>query len=97
MTMTTYVTPTTRLQRNADIMAAEMGDETVMMSLTRNNYYGLDEVGSRVWALLAQPQSLADLCATLRQEFAVDAETCQQEVAVFAQALVDAGLVTIQS
>ncbi len=92
---TTSLPPTARLQQNPDILASAMGDETVMMSLSRNNYYGLDEVGSRIWALLAQPQTIAHLCTTLQQEFAVDAETCQQEVSSFVQQLVDEGLVDV--
>jgi len=87
--------PTARLQQNADILASTLGDDTVMMSLSRNNYYGLDEVGSRIWALLAQPQTLTQLCTALQQEFAVDAETCQQEVTVFVQQLANEGLVDV--
>ncbi|MFZ4663396.1 MAG: PqqD family peptide modification chaperone [Caldilineaceae bacterium] len=92
---TTLLTPTVRLQQNPDILAAPMGEETVMMSMSRNNYYGLDEVGSRVWALLAQPQTLTDLCTALQQEFAVDDETCQREVTTLVQALVAADLVNV--
>ena len=77
------------------MLASALGDETVMMSLSRNNYYGLDEVGSRIWELLAQPQSIAQICTTLQQEFAVDAQTCQQEVTLFVQQLVDEGLVNV--
>lgn len=87
--------PTARLQQNADILASALGDETVMMSLSRNNYYGLDEVGSHIWELLAQPQTLAHLCTALQQEYVVDAETCQQEVTAFVQQLADEGLVNV--
>jgi hypothetical protein len=91
----TSLTATARLQQNPDILASASGDETVMMSFSRNNYYGLDEVGSRIWALLAQPQTLDHLCTTLQQEYRVDAETCQREVTVFVQRLLDEGLVTV--
>ena len=92
---TIMLTPTTRLQQNADILASALGDETVMMSLSRNNYYGVDEVGSRIWELLVQPQTLAQLCTTLQQEYVVDAEICQQEVTVFVQQLANEGLVNV--
>jgi hypothetical protein len=92
---TITLTPTARLQQNPDILASALGDETVMMSLSRNSYYGLDEVGSLIWELLAQPQSITQICTTLQQEFAVDAQTCQQEVALFVQQLVDEGLVNV--
>lgn len=93
---TITLTPTARLQQNPDILASALGTETVMMSLSRNNYYGLDQVGSRIWELLAQPQTLLDLCTTLQQEFAVDSETCQREVTHFVQELVAEGLVNVE-
>jgi hypothetical protein len=92
---TITLTPNDRLQQNADILASALGDETVMMSLSRNNYYGLDEVGSRIWGLLAQPQTLAQLCTALQQEYVVDTETCQQEVTAFVQQLANEGLVNV--
>jgi hypothetical protein len=45
--------------------------------------------------LLAQPQTLTDLCTALQQEFAVDDETCQREVTTLVQALVAADLVNV--
>lgn len=93
---TTFLTPITHLQQNPDTLVAALGDETVMMSLSRNNYYGLDDVGSRIWQLLAQPQTIPLLCTSLQQEFAVDAETCQRDVTIFVQKLVDEGLVAVR-
>lgn len=92
---TIFLTSDTLLHQNPDILAAELGEETVMMSMAHNKYYGLDDVGSRIWALLLQPRTLAELCTTLQQEFEVDAETCEREVKVFVERLVNAGLVNV--
>ena len=38
--------------RNDDIIFSDMGEETVMMSIDKGEYYGLDPVGRRIWELL---------------------------------------------
>ena len=90
------LTPATRLSRNTDILHADSGNGTgVMMSLAAGHYYGLDEIGFRIWALLEQPRSLAELTGLLQAEFAVDEATCRADVLEFAGRLVDNKLVEI--
>lgn len=38
----------------AQVMARQIGDETVILDLASGTYYGLDFVGARIWQLLAQ-------------------------------------------
>ncbi len=90
------LTPQTILSRNADILHADSGEGTgVMMSLEAGHYYGLDETGFRIWALLEQPRSLAELTDLLMSEFAVDEVTCRADVMEFATQLIDNKLVEI--
>lgn len=89
------ITPSTRLVRNPSLVAAELDGETVMLSVEMSRYYGLDAVGGRVWELLAQPTTLADLCATLQREYDVLPGQCEREVAALASELVEAQLVHI--
>jgi hypothetical protein len=76
-------------------VAVDMDDTVVMMSLERGKYYGLDKVGSRIWELLAEPRSVADLCSTLEAEFEVDAETCAADVRAFLTELAGEHLIRI--
>lgn len=39
-------------RRNADILAASLDGELVMMSIQAGNYYSIGGVGTRVWELL---------------------------------------------
>jgi hypothetical protein len=82
----------TPIRRNAEIVAADMGDEVVMVSLKRNNYYGLDEIGGRVWALLEQPSTMRAVCEQLRREYDVDEETCARDVGALLAHMVREGL-----
>lgn len=64
-----------------------------MMSIERGNYYGLGEVGSRIWELLATPIKLDQLCDQLLAEYQVEPKRCQTEVIAFLNQLQDEGLV----
>lgn len=70
----------TLIIRSENSIFAEAEDETVMLNLETNSYYGLDPIASRIWELVAQPTSIADICAKLQQEYDVDADTCRQDV-----------------
>jgi hypothetical protein len=73
----------TVIVQSREPVAVDMDDTVVMMSLERGKYYGLDKVGSRIWELLAEPRSVADLRSTLETEFEVDAATCARDVRAF--------------
>jgi hypothetical protein len=90
------LTDQTRISRDADILAHAIDDETVMMSLERDNYYGLDATGSRIWALLENPHTIQELCEALMQEYEVDASTCRRDVEAFLQKLAEQRLVKIE-
>ena len=84
----------TRLSRNDEILHAVVNaDELVMMSISASSYYGLSGVGVRIWELLEQPMTVAELCAHLCEEFEVDAQICEVEVLKFAAELANNGVV----
>lgn len=91
----TNLTPHTSLIRNPDLIATDMDGDTVMMSIERGEYFGIGGVGSRLWELLAQPVSIAQLSETICAEFEVDAATCQADVDKFAHELLQHGLVLL--
>ncbi|CAK0750735.1 conserved hypothetical protein [Gammaproteobacteria bacterium] len=79
--------------RNPAIVASSIEDETVMMNLSTNSYYGLDELGSRVWKLFDSPSSLSKLCSVLMQEYEVSSVTCHEQIAVLLEELIEETLV----
>jgi len=82
-----------RFIRCSDTLTADVGGEIVALNVDRGQCYGLNEVASRVWDLLAQPRSLDDLCAALAEDYDVDAATCAQEVGKLIAGLQAEGLV----
>ncbi|MEM7387958.1 MAG: PqqD family peptide modification chaperone [Verrucomicrobiota bacterium] len=77
----------TRLQRNREIISTQIDGETVMMSEDFENYFGMARVGSRIWELLEEKISFAQLIEELMKGFEVTEEQCRQETLAFLQEL----------
>lgn len=81
------------LVRHADgLLSAAVGDELLMMSAAEGKYFNLNDVGSRIWALLEQPMSIEALVLALTSEYDVDAATAREQVVEFTDALRERGL-----
>ena len=72
-----------------------MGDEVVVLDLNSGTYYGLDDLGARIWTLIEQPASLATLREAIMSEYEVDAETCERDILAFLKQMQVAGLVEV--
>jgi hypothetical protein len=83
--------------RNEGLLSAEVDGELMAMSVERGMCYGLNAIGTRIWALIAEPRSISDLCAQLRQEVDVDEEECRRDVVDLLEELRTEGLATVRS
>lgn len=80
------------VRRVDDVMSAEVDNEMVMMRLESNGYFGLDDIGRRIWELLAEPRPVADICTELRAEYEVDEEECERDILRYLHELDEHGL-----
>lgn len=85
----------TVLKRGRDALAAPLNDRLLMLSVSRGSYFEFSPVLRRIWELLEQPRSLADLIAVLTAEYEVDPETCRADVVPVVQALIAADMISI--
>jgi len=77
------ITTNTVISQIEEIVTTDIDGETVMMSIENGEYYGLDDIGSRIWELIARPIKVSDLIDTLLERFDVDRETCEIDVLKF--------------
>jgi len=77
------ITTGTTISQIEEIVASDIDGETVMMSIQNGEYYGLDDIGSRIWELIEKPVKVSDLIDTLLEKFDVDRETCERDVLKF--------------
>ena len=76
-----------------DVLFQEVSGETVLLDLASEQYFGLDEVGTRIWALLNEGRSVGEMVEALLGEYAVGREQLEADVRELLGALMDAGLI----
>lgn len=60
-----------RVLTQSTVIAQPVGDEMVLLDLRTERYFGLDNVGTRIWQLLAEHQSTRAVYDCLLREFDV--------------------------
>jgi hypothetical protein len=89
-------TAASRLVVSDEQVFTTLGGEAVILGLRDGVYYGLDSVGARIWALLSEPRTVAELVATIVDEFDVTPERCEHDVIALLHDLAGRGLVREQ-
>ena len=85
-----------RVTLSPDVLFQEIGGEGVILDLTGSSYFGLDEVGVRLWQLLKTNPDLQTACEVLLAEYDVEPSRLEQDLIKLVGQLVDAGLATVE-
>ena len=93
--MTTLNTNST-VMRSSGFVQAEVDGEVVALNIDKGICYGLNKVGSRVWALIAEPRRIGDICATLVSEYEVDSAACEHQVIDLLEGLRAEGMIELR-
>jgi hypothetical protein len=67
----------------------------VLLDLASESYFGLDEVGTRVWQLLNEGQGQSAMIDTLFDEYEVEREALERDISELLDRLSGAGLIEI--
>ncbi len=96
MTATTaHVTLASQVRPSTQVLLQEVGGEAVLLDLGSEQYFGLDPVGTRIWALLGAAAALGQVHATLCGEFDAEPNRIETDLLALVRQLADAGLVEI--
>ncbi len=95
MTISIEFRPGSIIGRAKDIPFNQLDDEMLAIDASVGLCYSLNETAGRVWDLIATPISLDAICTQLLREYAVDEQTCRQEVIALLTSLHNAGLVCV--
>jgi hypothetical protein len=79
----------------ADQVSTVLGDETVILQLEDDIYYGLDPVGTSIWQLLQEPRQVAAIRDRIVGEFDVEAERCERDLAALLRDLAERRLIDV--
>lgn len=78
-------------------ISSKLSGETVILDLHGGTYFGLDEIGARIWSLLQQPTTLPEIRDTLLEEYDVPPERCEQEVKTLLEEMASHNLIDVQT
>ena len=90
------------IQFNTVVVAAEgqvssrVGEEEAILSIEKGIYYGLNDVGARIWELLAEPVAVRAIVEAIMDEYDVSREQCEADVIELLGQLVAAELVRVE-
>ena len=76
-----------------DVLFQTLGDEAVLLNLNDSRYYGLDDVGRRMWELLAEHRSTEPVVQQLLREYDVEEQVLRADLATLIEKLKAAGLI----
>lgn len=78
-----------------DVLSQEVSGETVLLDLNSENYFGLNEVGTRIWQLMQEDGDLQKVYDTMLDEYDVDKKQLGKDMEELVAKFVDAGLIEI--
>jgi hypothetical protein len=84
-----------RIEVPEGVLVRELQGESVLLNLDSESYFGLDDVGTRMWHALATTASAGAAFEVLLAEFDVSPEELGRDLAEFIAALSAAGLVRV--
>jgi hypothetical protein len=79
-----------------DVLVRQLEGESVLLNLASESYFGLDEVGTRMWTVLTTAVSVEAAVNILVAEYAIERDQLRADLQRFITKLSDAGLVAIR-
>lgn len=76
------------------VVSATLDDEMILLDLESGIYFGLNDVGARIWSLLASGSSETTIFETLCSEYDADANELRADVSEFLGLLQENNLIT---
>ena len=75
-----------------DVLISNLQEESVILNLDSERYYGLDDVGTRFISVLNESESIEAAYEVLRDEYEVDPHSLRQDLFELVEDLVKQGI-----
>lgn len=86
----------TRLTIPPRVLFRELAGEAVLLQTESGLYFGLDEIGTRIWSLLQQHGDVGRVYRQMLEEYAVGPDQLREDLLRLVKTLVARGLLDIQ-
>ncbi len=78
-----------------DVLISNLQDESVILNLQSERYFGLDSIGTRILTVLTTSESIETAYERLLQEYDVDGQALREDLTALVEDLVEKGLLDI--
>jgi hypothetical protein len=78
-----------------DVVSRDLEGEAVILNLETGTYFGLNEVGTRIWTLIQEHESLSRVFEAITREYEVSPEALQGDLLRMVDELRTKGLVSV--
>jgi hypothetical protein len=77
------------------VISQEVMNETVLLDLQSECYFGLDAVGTRIWQLIREGKDLLGIHATLLEEYEVEESRLRADLEAIIKQACERGLISL--
>jgi hypothetical protein len=79
----------------SQVLVNPMDDEIIVLDLASGTYFGLDPVGSHIWAFLSEGKTIAETCQGMLAKYDVSPNDIERDVVNLTNLLLTKNLVQI--
>jgi hypothetical protein len=76
----------------ADVVVRDLDGEAVVLDIATGTYFGLNDIGTRIWQLVVQQKTLVEVVEVLEHEFDAPVDRLEADLRAFVDRLVVKGL-----
>jgi len=80
-----------------NVLFQQINNECVLLNMESEQYFGLDEVGARIWEILSENGDTENALATLQSEYDTDEQTLRQDLSKLLSELESEKLITVEN
>jgi hypothetical protein len=85
------------LIRTDEHISTTLDGEEIILHSSSEKYFGLNEVGTRLWESLEEPQTVDELVVTIHEEFDVSKKQSRKDVESFVADLEAVNLIEVSN
>ena len=78
-----------------DVLISNLQEESVILNLESERYFGLDSIGTRILTVLTSSESIESAYQRLLQEYDVDGQVLREDLIALVQDLAAKGLIRV--
>jgi hypothetical protein len=82
----------TSVEIGDSVIFQSLKDEVVILNMTSQEYFGLDNIGASMWKMLIDQRDVAAVAERMVSEYDVELGTVRDDLNALVRQLIDAGL-----